>query len=199
MMIRDFKGVWIPREIWLNQNISWMEKLFLTEINSLDNEQGCFASNDYFAEFFYLSRQRCSQIIGSLVKKGMLSRKYEREGKMVKRRVLNILDTGIKNINKGYQIYLPGYQENYQDNNTTNNTVNKKNVGRVFTPPSLQEVKEYLQYLKETRIDAQEFIDFYASKGWMVGKNKMVDWKAAVRTWIKRLPKQKKTAWDEVL
>ena len=50
-MERDFKGVWIPKEIWLSKNLSMLEKVLLTEISSLDNEDHCTAGNDYFAEF----------------------------------------------------------------------------------------------------------------------------------------------------
>ena len=53
-----------------------------------------------------------------------------------------------------------------------------------FTPPSLDEVKAYCIERGNT-IDPESFIDFYESKGWMVGKNKMKDWKAAIRTWEK--------------
>ena len=56
--------------------------------------------------------------------------------------------------------------------------------GQKFTPPTLEEVEEYC-FERNNGIDAQSFIDFYQSKGWMVGKNKMKDWKAAVRTWEK--------------
>lgn len=66
--------------------------------------------------------------------------------------------------------------------------VNKENKeikrGR-FTPPTLSEVQAYIDE-KGYHINAESFIDFYASKGWMVGKNRMADWKAAVRTWEKR-------------
>lgn len=58
---------------------------------------------------------------------------------------------------------------------------NKNNIGR-FTPPDVIEVQAYC-YERNNKIDAQAFVDFYESKGWMVGKNKMKDWKAAVRTW----------------
>ena len=50
-MDRDFKGVWIPKEIWLSNELSMIEKVVLTEINSLDNEDHCVAGNEYFAEF----------------------------------------------------------------------------------------------------------------------------------------------------
>lgn len=56
-------------------------------------------------------------------------------------------------------------------------------VGR-FKPPSLEDVKAYCNERKNN-VDPQTFIDFYESKGWYVGKNKMRDWKAAIRTWEK--------------
>ena len=54
-----------------------------------------------------------------------------------------------------------------------------------FVPPSIEEVKEYCEQ-RNNKVDPEQFINFYESKGWMVGKNKMKDWKAAVRTWEKR-------------
>jgi hypothetical protein len=51
-----------------------------------------------------------------------------------------------------------------------------------FTPPTLEEVQAYC-YERNNGVDAQRFIDYYTSNGWQVGKNKMKDWKAAVRTW----------------
>ena len=54
-----------------------------------------------------------------------------------------------------------------------------------FSPPTLEEVKAYCLE-RGNQVDAEQFIDFYQSKDWMVGKNKMKDWKACVRTWEKR-------------
>ena len=51
-----------------------------------------------------------------------------------------------------------------------------------FTPPTVEEVSSYCQERKNG-IDAQRFVDYYNSRGWMLGKTKMKDWKAAVRTW----------------
>lgn len=62
---------------------------------------------------------------------------------------------------------------------------NKGGKTKRFTPPSLEEVKAYCDE-RGKGIDPQAFIDFYESKGWMVGKNKMKSWKAAVRTWERR-------------
>jgi hypothetical protein len=69
---RKFKGVWIPREIWLNKNLSITEKCLLTEIDSLDNENGCTAGNKYFADFFTISTRQVSKYIAGLEKKGLL-------------------------------------------------------------------------------------------------------------------------------
>lgn len=51
-----------------------------------------------------------------------------------------------------------------------------------FTPPTLEEVQSYCNE-RNNNVDPQHFIDYYTSNGWQVGKNKMKDWKAAVRTW----------------
>jgi hypothetical protein len=58
-----------------------------------------------------------------------------------------------------------------------------------FYPPTLDEVKQYCEERKNN-IDPMAFIDFYSSKGWMIGKNRMKDWKAAVRTWERKRKEQ---------
>lgn len=54
-----------------------------------------------------------------------------------------------------------------------------------FIPPTVEQVAAYIQE-RNSKVDAQRFVDFYTAKNWMVGKNRMSDWKAAVRTWEKR-------------
>ena len=70
---RDFKGVWIPKEIWLSEQLSLMEKVLFVEIHSLDNEHGCFASNAHFAKFFKVSDRQIRTYIGTLKEKGFIS------------------------------------------------------------------------------------------------------------------------------
>lgn len=128
-MERDFKGVWIPKEIWLNKELSLMEKVFLTEIDSLDRQQGCFASNQYFAKFFGLKVTRTSQIINSLIKKGFIDAKYERKGREIVKRVLTIKCKKVFNIlYEGIQKSVRRYPEKCKDNNTINNTINNINI-----------------------------------------------------------------------
>lgn len=68
-----------------------------------------------------------------------------------------------------------------------------------FKKPTPAEVDEYAKE-KGLLVDGQEFCDFYESKNWYVGKNKMVDWKAAARNWHRReqkkKPKEGKTEWN---
>ena len=72
--------------------------------------------------------------------------------------------------------------------------VPKKKMAPRFIPPTAEEVREYCVGHNYS-VDPQRFVDFYECKGWMVGKNKMKDWKAAVRTWVRR--DQKEVIKDE--
>lgn len=63
---------------------------------------------------------------------------------------------------------------------------------KVFKPPSVDEVREYCAE-RHNNVDAQQFVDFYASKGWRVGNQSMKDWKACVRTWERRNTKPKQS------
>lgn len=67
----------------------------------------------------------------------------------------------------------------------------RKSVKR-FSPPSSEEVELYCRE-RNNNVDSEAFCDFYASKNWMIGKNKMKDWKAAVRTWEKKDNKNNKS------
>lgn len=60
--------------------------------------------------------------------------------------------------------------------------VKVKDNNKIFKPPTVDDVRAYCTE-RSNNVDPQSFVDFYESKGWMIGKNKMKDWKAAVRTW----------------
>lgn len=62
-----------------------------------------------------------------------------------------------------------------------------KGHGGRFQKPTLEEVGAYCAERRNC-VDPSSFVDFYESKGWMIGRNKMKDWKAAVRTWEKSHP-----------
>ena len=89
---RAFRGVWIPKELWLCKDITKTEMLFLAEIDSLDGEHGCFASNSYFAEFMGMSTRRVQEIISSLCKKKYIKSTliYKKNSKEIDKRILKI-------------------------------------------------------------------------------------------------------------
>ena len=64
-----------------------------------------------------------------------------------------------------------------------------------FTPPTIEEIKDYCNERKN-KVDAERFFDFYTANGWKVGKNKMKDWKAAIRNWEKNEYSNKSNQWQ---
>lgn len=67
-------------------------------------------------------------------------------------------------------------------NSIDKDRVDKDRVDKVFKPPTFEEVSAYCME-RNNNIQAQHFIDYYSARNWMLGKVKMKDWKAAVRTW----------------
>lgn len=61
----------------------------------------------------------------------------------------------------------------------------KRKAASRFSPPTLEEVKAYCLE-RNNKVNPEQFVDFYSSKGWKIGSQTMKDWKAAVRTWEKR-------------
>ena len=191
MQKRDFKGVWIPKEIWLSTDLKVMEKLILVEIDSLDNEDGCFASNEHFSKFFSLSKNRCSEIIKSLEKKGYIKIDYiyQEGSKAISRRVIRCvrnIDGGIRNIDNPIRKTEEGYSENREDNNTSfsntfSNTSNKKDIVEQSstTPLPHEEIVQYLNQktnknFKHTSKVTQRHIRARLAEGFTVSDFKQV-------------------------
>lgn len=138
---RGFKGVWIPADVWLDENLTTQEMLFLIEIDSLDiSDKGCYASNKHFSEFFGVSSARCSQIINSLQSKGYISISFiYGKNKVIEKRTIRVLrklTTPIK-YSKG------GYLENAKGSNT-----------------SLSNTKEYMSSKLDGSIPYKKIIDY---------------------------------------
>ncbi|MNO97306.1 hypothetical protein D3C76_890090 [compost metagenome] len=104
---RQFKGVWIPAEVWLDHSLSITEKVMMVEIGSLqDPVRGCYASNSHFARFFGLSSSRVSEIISALSAKGLLRVELIRDGRQVVERRVRLTN-------------LFGKSNTYSENTTT--------------------------------------------------------------------------------
>lgn len=128
---RDFKGVWIPKAVWLDERLNAIEKIILVEIDSLDSsEKGCWASNKYIADFCKCGERTVSAAISKLVKLGYLyvqsfdGRQRELKSKFTPLRgsIANIAEQPRKFCEADTQ----ELRESNTDNNTENNTVNKE-------------------------------------------------------------------------
>lgn len=151
---RAFNGVWIPKKYWLDENLSIVEVTFMAEIESLDGDNGCYASNNHFAEFFGMTASRVSQIINSLSDRGYLQISYEKNDKQVVSRlirVVNKLNGGIKKTKSPIKKTKGGYLENCEGNNTyrviQDNNTDKSNKGSAQPPHLSAQRKEVIDYL----------------------------------------------------
>ena len=90
-MHRDFKGVWIPKEIWLDTRLNALDKIILTEIDSLDKgESGCYASNEYISQFCQCSISKVSSSIQKLIQfKYLELKKFDGRVRILKSRLTN--------------------------------------------------------------------------------------------------------------
>jgi DNA-binding transcriptional regulator GbsR (MarR family) len=134
---RKFLGIWIPKEIYLNNDLSWTDKILVIEILSLDNERGCFASNDYFAEFLGVTKTTISTSISKLKELGFIEQ-ISFDGRT------RILKAVYKKIDNPHTRKLKGrIQENLKHNNTVNKTTNK----------TIKKEKKYIQKIDENLKD----------------------------------------------
>jgi hypothetical protein len=176
----------------------------------------CWASNRYFAELYEVSVQSISKWIKNLSECGYINMQleYVPGTKQVKHRYIQMADTPtIEKFNtsplKVEEGTLEKFQpsptkvddptlEKFKDNNTSNNTINTTGNKGVITPekkkkkppfvkPTLTEVIDHCNRTGANRyVDPQGFLDFYESKGWMIGKNKMQSWQHCVSTWVRK-------------
>lgn len=86
------KEIRVLTEILQVRDLTITEKIILSQIDALDQKEGCFASNNYFAELFLLSKTQRSKIISDLKKKGLISVRYvnKENSKAVDKRVIKI-------------------------------------------------------------------------------------------------------------
>lgn len=119
---RDFKGVWIPKEVWLDTRLNALEKIILTEIDSLDNgDRGCWASNKYIADFCQCSETKVSTAVSKLIKLGYIYiQSFDGRQRVLKSRLSNFEKQDFKKCDSALQ----SVKQNNINNKTNNNTEN---------------------------------------------------------------------------
>ena len=161
----------IPASVRYDDNISANAKLLYGEITSLCNKEGkCWATNSYFAKLYNVHKKTISAWVSSLVDAKYIEIEiiYAENSKEIVNRYLRICGEGI------HENTPTPIREIAEDNNTS---INIK-----FNIPTIDELKEYKNE-KGYQCDVQQFYDYHSSKGWVVGKVKMKDWKRALSYW----------------
>lgn len=140
---RDFKGVWIPKKVWLDTRLNALDKVILMEIDSLDQgEKGCYASNEHLAEFCQCSKTKVSTAISKLIKCGYLYiQNFDGRKRELKSRVSNFERQNIKNCNADIQ----NLKESNTVNNTVNNTVSNKKERKSKSKSYDEQIEEYTE------------------------------------------------------
>ncbi len=167
-------------------------KLLYAEITALQQMNGeCYASNRYFSKLYNKNKVTISRWIKELRDKGLINVTIVYKGgtKEIANRYIDICDGG-NSINVK-QVLTKKLKNNNTSNNNNTTYSNKKR----FVKPSIDDIMNYCQE-RNNNICAETFYDFYETKDWKVGKNKMKDWKACVRTWEKRDAKNNKSKID---
>lgn len=172
-----------------------LRKLVLIKLADNANDQGeCWPSHQHVADQCEISKTSVRNHIKKLEEMGLL-RIEHRDGPK-------------GNTSNLYHLTLQGMPANGigiagdgiggiagDDTRTSHSFEPVREPAKRFAPPTEDQVFEYMQERDFAhRKEAETFINFYESKGWLVGKSKMKDWKAAVRNWISRsnLPKTNK-------
>ena len=137
-MNRDFRGIWIPRHIWLDKNLKPIEKILLAEIESLGGlHDGCFASNQYFADFLDLSKDRTSKLISGLKNKGYITVElsYKEGSYEVDKRIIKANPSSYFCLGGSTHLEGGGENNDYITNNYNINNNNKASKKKTTKEP----------------------------------------------------------------
>ena len=166
----------LTSEVRYSKALTPNAKLLYAEITALCNMNGkCTASTEYFCRLYEVSRVSIQKWLKNLEDNNHIRRVniYKQGSKQIDTRVITLVNTPSK--------------EKLTDNtniNITNTNLTDSNTKGSFVKPTIIDIKEYC-IERKNNVDAETFFDFYESKDWLIGKNKMKDWKACVRTWEK--------------
>ena len=180
---RDFKGVWIPKVVWLDNRLSALDKVILTEIDSLDqSERGCYASNKHIADFCQCSEAKVTKSVSQLIKYGYLYvQKFDGRQRELRSRLAKFTVQPSKN----YEADSQKLRQSNTGNNTSTNTTRKRESTKrkPFVPPTLEEVEKYCKD-RNNAVDARKFFDYFTASDWVDGKgNPVRNWKQKIITW----------------
>ena len=163
-------------------SLSCNDYCVLDTIMRMQNNEShwCYMSKDTMANDLDLSKQAVLNIITKLVEKELIVKNPATKHLRIASVFLDYLND-YKKFTDGKETLLERSKNFTETGKKTlpNNNTNNKNT---FIRPSVESISAYANELGFV-MDANQFYDHYEARGWMIGKNPMKDWKAAVRTW----------------
>ena len=229
-MSLDF--VHIPVAILQIEELSFAQKIMLGLVTSF-NSKGLRLSNSELGNILNISANRVSKSLGDMERKGYIKihngqskwrqiylvenpdvdklsqRLYFGENAKVlgrfRQSTLAKTPTIIKEVKKKGAHTPKPTSEGAASNDPKAAKKKPTRKGKIFKPPTQDEVGEYARSIDYWSLNPDAFVDFYAAKGWVVGRSKMKDWRAAVRTWKQRdmadgkktgRPRQGEAGWE---
>lgn len=192
---REFRGVWFPSQIWFDERLTALEKIILIEIDSLDGDEGCYASNEYLANFCQCSQTKVSNAIAKLKSLGYVKvTSFDGRKRVIHSCITVVCGEPYKNCEAPSQnsVSLPyknckSPSQNLEQRiliETTSETTNKGGRKRKpFVPPTIDEVRAYVKE-KGYHFKAEQFFDYYDASGWRFKDGRQVkSWKQCCVTW----------------
>ncbi len=175
----------IPANVRYDDKLPANAKLLYGEITALCNKEGrCWASNNYFAELYGLNKRSITRLIQALNLCGYIKMTVEYK-------------EGTKQISKRYvQICHEVIDKNVPSPIDKNVYYNNTSINTTFNIPTVDELEEYKKE-KGYQCDVKQFFNYHESKGWIVGKVKMKNWKRALSFWESNNKKWSKKDGDK--
>ena len=181
----ELKGYTNIPDWMLSLDLDVYETIILAVIYgfSQDGESTFAGSLKYLCQKAKCSRRKVTMVLPKLVDKGLII-KIDKEVRGV-----HLCEYRVSPLCMGGASDAPGGGACHAHNNIENENIDIKSLYKKgsshFQKPSLDDIRAYC-ISRGNNVDPEQFLNFYESKGWMVGKTPMRDWRAAIRTWEKR-------------
>lgn len=151
-----------------------------------DGGSAFYGSTEYLAKRLGSSKSRIIKVLNEMVSKGLIFKKTSGRFNFYVTNYNYVCNTDEQKVSVQHptRCQIDTESSVISTPNNINNNINDTISVKRFVKPNVEEIESYCKE-RNNSVDAQQFFDYYESKGWKVGKTPMKDWKAAVRTWEK--------------
>lgn len=149
-----------------------------------DGGSAFYGSTEYLAKRLGSSKSRIIKVLNEMVAKGLIIKKTAGRFNFYVTNYNYVCNTEEPTVSVQHptRCQIDTESSVVPTPNNINNNINDTISVKRFVKPNVEEIEHYCKE-RNNSVDAQQFFDYYESKGWKIGKSPMKDWKAAVRTW----------------